>query len=135
MTSIVVVKMNVCSKTHRIEVSMRDDGDMDVRIESDCKNVQEYAKRLTRMTVGDATDFCNSAVVAPDVRAPLSTTCLCPMGILGAAWKELGMVSKSICRRAHSNEVIMDIFDEDLSCDKRSHSTSSQTVSSPNGGI
>lgn len=135
MTSTTVVKMNVCSKTHRIRVSLREDGDLDVHIESDCKNVQEYAKRLTRMTVEDATDFCNSIVVAPDVRAPLSTTCLCPMGVLGAAWKELGMVSKSICRRAHSNEVIMDIFDEEPSCDECSYSTSSQTVSSPNGGI
>lgn len=118
MTSTTVVKMNVCSKTHHIRVSLREDGDLDVQIESDCRNVQEYAKRLTRMTVGDATDFCNSIVVAPDVRAPLSTTCLCPMGVLGAAWKELGMVSKSICRRAHSNEVIMDIFDEDVPSDE-----------------
>ncbi len=112
MTSTVIVKMNVCSKTHTVKVSMRDDGDLDVHIESDCRNVQEYARRLTKMTVGDATDFCNSVVVAPDVRAPLSTTCLCPMGVLSAAWKELGMVSRSICSKAHSNEVIMDVFDE-----------------------
>ncbi len=113
MTSLVVVKMNVCSKTHRIEVSMMEDGNLDVRIESDCKNVQEYAKRLTRMTMNDAMDFCNSIVIAPDVRAPLSTTCLCPMGVLSAAWKELGMVSKTICRNAHSNEVIMDLEPDD----------------------
>lgn len=112
MTSVTVVKMNVCSKTHRIEVSMRDDGDLDVCIESDCRNVQEYARRLTRMTMNDATDFCGSIVNNPEVRAPLSTTCLCPMGVLAAAWKELGMVSKTICMKAHSNEIIMDIETE-----------------------
>lgn len=112
MTSTVVVKMNVCSKTHTIKVSMREDGDLDVDIESDCKNVQEYARRLTMITTEDAADFNNSRIIDPNIRLPLSTTCLCPMGVFSAAWKELGMISKSICKMGHSNEIIMDIDDE-----------------------
>ncbi len=38
MTSVVTVRMNTCDRTMRIEASRREDGDLDVRIESDCEN-------------------------------------------------------------------------------------------------
>ena len=97
----------------RVEVSTREDGDMDVRIESDCKNVQEYARRLTRLTLEDATDYRKTKIYNPDYTEPLSLTCLCPVAVMTAAWKEVGMVSKTICKQAHSNELILDIYDED----------------------
>ena len=112
MTSIVKVEMKTCSKRHRIEVSMREDGDLDVKIKSDCKNVQEYARRVKRLTLEDATDYRTSKIFDPDYREPLSLTCLCPPALMNACWKELGMISKSICTQAHSNEVILDIYED-----------------------
>ncbi len=107
MPSTVVVKMNTCNKTHRITVSMRDDGDMDVEIETDCFNVKDYARRLNRISLEDVTDFCNSKIVAPDIRIALSVPCLCPMGVFNAAWQECGMLSKRLCSRVGSNEIIL----------------------------
>lgn len=108
----VEVNMNTCDKKHRITVKMRDDGDLDVIIESNCKNVQQYAKNLTRITMEDATDFCSSKIVDRDVRMPLSVPCLVPIGVFDAAWLELGMLSKTLCKRIHSNEVVLDLDDE-----------------------
>lgn len=107
----VEVNMNTCNKKHKITVTMRDDGDLDVEIESNCKNVQEYAKRLTRITLDDATDFCSSKIVDKDIRTPLSVPCLVPIGVFDAAWLELGMLSKTLCNKIHSNEVILDCKD------------------------
>ncbi|MDO5853235.1 MAG: hypothetical protein Q4Q62_04110 [Thermoplasmata archaeon] len=108
MTSTVTVNMRTCSHVHKVTVSMRDDGMMDVSIVSDCPNVQEYAKRLTEISMDDATDFCTSRINAPEVRHPLSATCLCPLGVMNAAWMECGMLSKTLCHRAKSNDIVLD---------------------------
>lgn len=108
MTSKVVVRMNTCSKVHKIEVSLRDDGDLDVRIESDCKNVQEYARRLNLISMDDLMDFNKSRIVAPEVREPLSISCLCPMGVFNAGNMEVGMLSKTLARNSRSNDIIFD---------------------------
>ncbi len=100
--------MNTCSKTRRITVTMRDDGDMDVVIVSDCKNVQEYARRLTRISMEDITDFSKSKINDSNVREPLSIPCLCPLGVFDAAWQEVGMLSKSLCAQVHENKIILD---------------------------
>ena len=112
MTSKVTVKMNTCNKIHRISVSMRDDGNLDVKIVSDCPNVQEYAKRLTEITMDDVTNFSESKVVDPVCRETLSVPCLVPIGVFDAAWMELGLLSKSLGKKAHSNEVILDENDD-----------------------
>lgn len=100
--------MRTCSRTHRITVSQRSDGDFDVNIVSDCPNVMEYAKRLTVIGMSDGLDFCTSKINDPEVREPLSATCLCPLGVMNAAWMEMGMLSKSLCKKVHSNEIILD---------------------------
>ena len=66
MTSTVLVKMNTCSKTHRITVSLRDDGDLDLSIVSDCKNVQAYAEKIQKISMDDITEFCNSRLNSPE---------------------------------------------------------------------
>ena len=104
IASRVTVKMNTCSKTHHITATMRDDGD----IESDCRNVQEYARRLTSVTMDDLMRFNESRIVGPECREPLSVPCLCPMGVFNAAWMECGLLSKNLCNRAHSNEIVLD---------------------------
>ncbi len=108
MTSTVTVRMNTCSKTHKITVSLRDDGDLDVGIETDCPHVREYAEKLTRITVDDAASFAGSRIVDPEVRASLSAPCLCPNGVFDAAWMELGMLSKSLCTKVRNNEIVLD---------------------------
>ncbi len=108
MSSKVTVKMNTCSKTHHITATMRDDGDIDIKIESDCKNVQEYARRLTRVSMDDLVSFNASKIVSPECREPLSVPCLCPIGVFDAAWMECGLLSKNLCKNAHCNEIILD---------------------------
>ena len=78
MPSTVIVKMNTCSKTHKVTVSMRDDGNLDVDIQTDCKNVQHYADHLKLITIDDATNFNGSKIIDPDIRGPLSAPCLSP---------------------------------------------------------
>lgn len=108
MPSKVIVNMRACSHAHTITVSMRDDGDLDVDIVSDCPHIQEYAKRLKVITMDDAANFAGSRIVDPEVRAPVSATCLCPIGVFTAAWKELGMMSKSLCSKVHENDIVLD---------------------------
>ena len=87
MPSTVIVKMNTCSKTHKVTVSMRDDGNLDVDIQTDCKNVQHYADHLKLITIDDATNFNGSKII-------------------------LGMLAKGLCKKVHGNELILDKFDE-----------------------
>lgn len=87
---------------------MRDDGNLDVTIKSDCPNVQEYANRLKTITPDDIVSFSGSKVIDPVCRETLSVPCLVPIGVFDAAWMELGLLSKSLGRKAHSNEIIFD---------------------------
>ncbi len=108
MPSTVVVKMNTCSKTHRITVSLRDDGNLDVDIQSDCKHIQDYASKLKVISIEDASSFAGSKIVDPEISKPVSAPCLCPNGVFNAAWKELGMLTRTLCARVHGNEVVLD---------------------------
>ncbi len=105
MTNTVVAHMRTCSKTNRVTVSMRDDGDLDVRIVSDCPHVREYANRLTRISVNDVVSFKDSKVVDPEIRATLSVPCLTPIAVFEAAWLELGMLSKNLVKGCGDNSV------------------------------
>ena len=107
MPSTVVVKMNTCSKTHRITVSLRDDGNLDVDIQSDCKNIQIYASKLKVISIEDASSFAGSKIVDPEIRASVSAPCLCPNGVFDAAWMELGMLSKNLCAKVGGNEILL----------------------------
>lgn len=105
MASTVTVHMNTCSKTSKVTASIRDDGTIGVKIVSDCKNVQDYADKLTSVTMDDIVVFNGSKVVDPEVRASLSVPCLVPNAVFDAAWMEAGMLSKSLARRARENNV------------------------------
>lgn len=92
----VIVDMAFCDKTHKITVKLKEDGDMSVRITTDCVNIKNYAKNLgDTLTVQDVTDWKGSKVYDEDVCAPASITCLVPTGVINAAWLELGMLSRS----------------------------------------
>ncbi len=107
MPSTVVVKMNTCNKTHRITASLREDGNIDIDIKSDCPNIQDYAERLKVISIEDATKFVGSKIIDPEVRPMVSVPCLCPIGVYDAAWQEIGMLSKNLCAKVGSNEVIL----------------------------
>ena len=105
MTNTVVAHMNTCYKTNKVTVWMKDDGNLGVKIVSDCPHVREYAKKLTEISVDDVVSFAGSKVVDPDIRATLSVPCLTPIAVFEAAWLELGMLSKTLVNNVKENTV------------------------------
>ncbi len=84
---------------------MRDDGNLDVRIVSDCPHVKDYAEKLKTISMNDVVSFAGSKVVDPEIRASLSVPCLTPIAVFEAAWLELGMLSVSLSKRVGNNSV------------------------------
>lgn len=62
--------------------------------------------------VDDVVNFSGSKVVDPVCRETLSVPCLVPIGVFDTASMELGLLSKSLGKKAHSNEVILDENDD-----------------------
>lgn len=105
MTNTAIAHMKTCGKTNKVTVSMRDDGDLDVTIVSDCPHVRDYAEKLTRISINDVVDIAGSKVVDPEVRRSLSVPCMTPIAVFEAAWLELGMLSKSLATKVGENTV------------------------------
>ncbi len=102
----VLVKMNFCGFTHRITVTAREDGDLDVHIVSPCEHVRDFARNLGRtITIADVTDRDGSRIFDHEVLKPLTLTCLAPKGVVDAAWLELGMLSTSRAKEVGGNEI------------------------------
>ena len=107
----VIVKSRFCDKTHRIDVSMKDDSDLSVSIDSDCENVRDFAKILgDTLTMQDVTDRTESRLFDPEVVQPLTLTCLVPIGILDAAWLEMGMMSVSRAKLVQNDEISFELL-------------------------
>lgn len=103
----VTVDMRFCDKKSRITVTQREDGDLDLRIETDCESVRSYYKNLgDTLSIGDVTDRNGSRVFDPEVCFPCTITCLVPSGVVSAAWLELGMLSKSRAEQIGSNCIV-----------------------------
>ena len=108
----VVVRMNFCSKTHRITVTARDDGDMDLTVDSDCPEVMTYAERIGKViTMEDVTDINTSKVLSPENLSTITLTCLAPNGILNAAWLECGMMSPKMAKEVKENTVSFELVE------------------------
>jgi len=101
----VTVKMNVCEKTHKITVLQRDDGDLDVLIESDCPKVAAFGERLNKLSLTDITDFGSSKINDPKIRGNISPTCLSSTGVFNAAWIEMEMMSRSLIKKVRHNSI------------------------------
>ncbi|NLN72378.1 MAG: hypothetical protein GX137_06300 [Thermoplasmatales archaeon] len=92
----VTVDMKFCEKKIEITVTPREDGDLDLVIDTDCDNVRSYYEKLGRiLTADDVTDNEHSKVLDKQTCAPLTMTCMAPVGVINAAWLELGLLSKS----------------------------------------
>ncbi len=101
--------MKTCSKTTRVTAELQPDGDtIKIRIASDCPHVKEYAQLLgDTIHTADAVEWRGSRIVDPDIRQPLSITCLLPNAIFNAAWIELGMLSKHLAQdMAKENDLV-----------------------------
>ena len=98
--------MKACEREARVTVSLRDDGDLDVTIESACDVVMGYAERLGgRITAMDVYGFQQSRINSDEVRGNLTPTCLVPNAIYNAAFLELGMMTRSLAEKAGENIV------------------------------
>ncbi len=115
VTNTVVAHMKTCHKTNKVTVWMKDDGNLGVKIESDCPHVRDYAAKLTEITMDDVVNFAGSKVVDPEIRATLSVPCLTPIAVFEAAWLELGMLSKNLVSGVGENSVS---FHPDVDCDE-----------------
>ncbi|MBO7205337.1 MAG: hypothetical protein J6V08_02845 [Candidatus Methanomethylophilaceae archaeon] len=115
MTNTVVAHMKTCHKTNKVTVWMKDDGNLGVKIESDCPHVRDYAAKLTEITMDDVVSFAGSKVVDPEIRATLSVPCLTPIAVFEAAWLELGMLSKNLVNGVGENSVT---FHPDMDLDE-----------------
>ncbi len=105
--------MTACDRKATVTVSLRDDGDLDVKIESDCDVVMGYAERLGgRISEMDVYNFQNSKINSDDIRGQLTATCLVPNAIYNAAFMELGLMTKSLAKKAKQNTVVLDTDDD-----------------------
>ena len=89
------VDMTLCDYLIDITVNDNGDGTVSVSIESDCDNVQEYARRLTAVDVEELTRLDGTAIIRTADEAGLTPTCLVPMAVLNACWLEMGLISKT----------------------------------------
>lgn len=113
MASKVIVKMRTCGRTHVVIAKLREDGDVDIKITSDCEQASQFAERCTKVSLNYVTDFYGSKVNSKEIRGNLWIQCLLPIGVFDAAWIELGMISKSLCKKVGSDEIILSEFDSE----------------------
>ncbi|WP_019177855.1 DUF6951 family protein [Methanomassiliicoccus luminyensis] len=111
MTSKVKVNMRLCGKTHIITVNMREDGDLDCNIETNCANVKEFSEGLEKVSMNDLTDKATSGIVDRYRDCRMSANCLVPAGLISAGWMEVGMISRNNARKNKANDVEF-LFDD-----------------------
>lgn len=98
--------MRVCSHETVVEASDNGDGTFNIRVESPCPNVREFARTLEVLTMDDLTDKSHSRVFDRMREVKMSANCLVPAGLLSAAWVEAGLVARSRALAQRSNEVL-----------------------------
>jgi len=101
----VTAHMRTCGKKHRITVTMNQEGNFDVNVESDCFKVVAFGENLKYVTMEDITDFDNTRLNKREIRGDMSPPCLAPIAVLNAAWIEAGMLSRSLVKRIKENSV------------------------------
>ena len=98
--------MRVCEHQTVVEASDNGDGTFNIKVESPCPNVREFARSLGVLTMEDLTDKSRSRVFDRMREVKMSANCLVPAGVLSAAWVEAGLIARSRALAKGSNEVI-----------------------------
>ncbi len=96
MTSVIESNMSICDKKIKVTADKRDDGTIDVKIESDCQAIEGFSQNLTNITMDDILNFETSKINKEQVRGNMSMICVAPIMVYQAAWMELGMMSRKI---------------------------------------
>jgi hypothetical protein len=109
MTSRVRVDMTICDHKTIIEATARDDGMVDVKIKSTCRDVRDFAKMLPPLGPEDYTSMQSSKILDLAAHSRLTPTCLIPTAIFNVVWMEVGMISK---RHALKEKSICIYFEE-----------------------
>lgn len=94
--ALIKVNMGLCEYTHMVKVTMRDDGLLDVNIESECDKVREYGEQLGTISMADLGNITLSRIMDPMIVEHLTPTCLAPVAVFNAAWLESGLMSRSL---------------------------------------
>ena len=101
----VTAHMRTCGKTHRISVVMNQEGNFDVKVESDCHKVSLFGENLRYLTMEDIVDYDSSRLHKREIRGDMSPPCLVPIAVMDAAWIEAGMLSRSLAKRVKENSI------------------------------
>jgi len=96
MTSVIESNMSICDKKIKVTADKRDDGTIDIKIESDCQAIEGFSQSLTNVTMDDIMNFETSKINKEQVRGNMSMICVAPIMVYQAAWMELGMMSRRI---------------------------------------
>ncbi|MFP4170280.1 MAG: DUF6951 family protein [Methanomassiliicoccales archaeon] len=95
----VKVDMTLCSHETTIRAEGRQDGIIDVTIESTCEDVRRYAGMIDKLSVEDYSELRGSKIIEAAADACLTPTCLVPSGVYNACWAEAGMISKNLAEK------------------------------------
>jgi len=96
MTSVIESNMSICDKKIKVTANKKDDGTIDIRIESDCQAIEGFSENLTNITMDDIMNFETSRINKEEVRGNMSMICVAPIMVYQAAWMEMGMMSTKI---------------------------------------
>ena len=88
-----------CDHKTKIITAMKEDGTISVSITSSCKSVQDYARVMTGVKMGDIMKRILENPVYVKASPVLGPECLVPCAVISAVWTEAGFVAKSLLRR------------------------------------
>lgn len=93
MTTKVTVEMPLCG--YRTKIRAERDGDgVRLRIFSGCKKIQYVARELEALSMEELADPSRSKLFKLLLESRFTPTCLVPVGIMNAAWVEVGNTSR-----------------------------------------
>ena len=96
MTSVIESRMTICDKYIRVTAEKREEGTVDIAINSDCDALKGFSQELKNVTMEDITNFETSRINKEEVRGNMSMICTAPILVYQAAWMEYGMLSRRI---------------------------------------
>ncbi len=96
MPSVIETNMSICDKRIKVTAEMLEDGNIGIRVESDCDALRHFSENLKTVSIDDVTNFETSKINKESVRGNMSMICVAPIMVYQAAWMELGMMSKKI---------------------------------------